>query len=280
MAVAYLQLSFMTGDRGDFDRAAEMFEKAVALDPSNGLLVINSANPILQGAPAGDHRRRDRPEAAQAGRLARPAPLPLSRPGGPQGVRGEGPDDPGVARALALYDKAVLLAPKRDESYALSTIYEFYHDVEKLRRVLGRLEAVEDSTSPTNRAGPRLLRRQARREDPNHLAAGLPRIEAHYAAAKAGPGGPTLAVAAARPGPGPDVGRIGRPVRGRRRGRQAGRGGIRRRPVVGFQVGAIRPCCSAPATRWRVASPRYGEFVSKYKHGARTEPPAGRGARR
>jgi tetratricopeptide (TPR) repeat protein len=143
-ALAYMSLFRVTGDRAELDRAGEMLDKAVGLEPSNALLLHNAADNILKTAlrdVAGDaidfkvlkidgsvellsHLYRDR----------------ASRDALRKRVR----QHSGVVKARSYLDRLVVLSPKNIYSYTeLSSLHGFTHDAVALRALAKRLEEVE-----------------------------------------------------------------------------------------------------------------------------------------
>jgi tetratricopeptide (TPR) repeat protein len=142
-ALVHFELFALEGNRAEYDQAVAMIDRAVALDPGDSILVGNAARRILEAALRGvigdalDLRILDREASIELLEfLYRDA---ADRAELHRRLRA----DPGIARALSLLEKEVLLAPQREGAYSLLTaLAEFLGDGERLRALARKLETV------------------------------------------------------------------------------------------------------------------------------------------
>jgi tetratricopeptide (TPR) repeat protein len=151
-ALAYSSLYHVTGERADLDKGLAMLEKATALRPSDSILLRNLARATLERA-AYDlvGGSIDLKALKMEGRLDLLSYLYQDRPGRDrhlQRVR----QHAGLAKALAHYDRLLILAPKNASTYSsLSAVHSSTRDLTALRGLWQRLESVEVDLTDTIR---------------------------------------------------------------------------------------------------------------------------------
>jgi len=143
-ALAYFSLFQATGEPEGHDKGVQMLERAVALEPSNSILLYNAATTLLTGALSdiigdaidlktlnfeGDFSLLSFLYEDAAGR----APFR-------QRVRSHAD----VARALAYFGKLLVLRPKDVNVYAaVAAIHKYTRDIEAMQDLRQRLQQVE-----------------------------------------------------------------------------------------------------------------------------------------
>jgi predicted metal-dependent HD superfamily phosphohydrolase len=142
--LALLMLSTITGDEDDFARGVAKLEKAVALDPANSLALLNAAE-TLRGAAL-----REVVGRSIELRLIKKTPdwdvlsYLYADEAGRDRLVARLRENATLAKALGLFRKASLLAPRRSEPYAkLAEFARFVRDTGELRTLLQKLESVE-----------------------------------------------------------------------------------------------------------------------------------------
>lgn len=143
-AIAYLSLYEVTGEGEALARAGEMFEKAVALKPGDSILIENAAFAILATAlrdvigPAIDLK-----VLKANGNLAQLRYL-YADAAGQKIYQDRVRNHKGVVKAMAFFDRLLLVAPKKVSVYrSIAELYGFLDDAEGLRRLLRRVEQAE-----------------------------------------------------------------------------------------------------------------------------------------
>jgi tetratricopeptide (TPR) repeat protein len=143
-ALVHFSLFAVTHDRGEFTRGTDKLDRAIALQPSDSILLHNGASSVTEGAfvevigPAIDFRLLKQ----QAGwdslaYLYRGAAERIA-------VLDRAVKHPGVVKAKAYAEKLLILAPKRDDSYStLAAIHSLARDLDGLKAVLARLEKAD-----------------------------------------------------------------------------------------------------------------------------------------
>ena len=143
-ALVHFALFAVTQERSEFTRGTDKLDRAIALQPSDSILLHNGASTVTEGAfvevigPAIDFRLLKQPAGwdslAYLYRGAAERNPVLDRV-----VK-----HPGVVKARTYAEKLLILAPKRDESYSvLAAIHSFARDLEGLKAVLARLEKAD-----------------------------------------------------------------------------------------------------------------------------------------
>ena len=151
-ALAYFSLFRATGKRSAYDQGTHALEKAVAIDPSDSILLYNAAVTILAGATmdiVGDVI--DLETLRMQGDIELLSYL-YADAAGREAVREQVRTHVGITKALAHLDKVLVLQPKRGDTYdALASIHGFARDVEALQDLLQRLRQVELDLADTRR---------------------------------------------------------------------------------------------------------------------------------
>jgi hypothetical protein len=145
-AGAYLTLYQITGDGEALARAGEMLDKAVALRPSDSILLSNAARSVLAAAlrdvigPAIDLK------TLKANGSLDWLHYLYQDAAGRKALQDRVRTHKGVLKALSYYERLLLLAPKNVVTYReMTKLYSFLDDTEGLRRLLKRIdEAVLD----------------------------------------------------------------------------------------------------------------------------------------
>jgi hypothetical protein len=142
-ALALFALYQVTRKQDDFVRGTDKLDRAVALKAGDSILLHNAASVIEEAA------LRDVAGAAIDFKTLRRRsgfdllPYLYADAAGRRAVAERLRAHPGVIKARGHYEKLMILAPKRDDSYAsLARLYTAARDEAGLRSVLGRLEAV------------------------------------------------------------------------------------------------------------------------------------------
>lgn len=181
-ALAHLSLFRVTGDRQALDKGLEMLDRAVALDPSNSILLSNVAGSVM-GAAFRDviGKSIDLKALRLEGRLDLLAFLykdAASREQVVKRLRGHA----GFARASSYLDRLLTLAPKSPDNYhVLAANYRFLRDEAALRALRQRAEAADLDLSDIRRHA---LDQYTGKEDAKlHKELG-PRIERYEAVLK------------------------------------------------------------------------------------------------
>ena len=143
-ALVYFSLFQLTGDRADFDQAAEMLEKAVALEPSDSILLFNAASTLLDGAlmdimgGAIDFRKLRMPGDLEL------LPYFYRDQEGRRELRRRVAEHPDIAKALERFDKVMVLAPKSTRAYTtVAALFEYTCDLEALTDLRDRIQQVQ-----------------------------------------------------------------------------------------------------------------------------------------
>ena len=140
-AGAYFSLFQLTGDLAALDDGTARIEKALALDPSDSILLGNAAAAVLEGGI-----REIVGDAIDLKLLKSPAYIGLI-PYLYDGQEGRQPyvdqvkTNPRVKKARSYLERALVLAPKRVNAYTkLVSLHEFTRDVKALSDLLKRIE--------------------------------------------------------------------------------------------------------------------------------------------
>jgi len=143
-AVACQSLYHVTGDRRHFEKAVAMFEKAVNLGPRDSIPINNLAEVALENAlwdVIGN--KIDLQTLRQTGAVSLFEFL-CDDAQDRDAYRAKVRADPGVAKARAYFERALLLAPKSPRAYgSLARLHGFTQDLPALRDLLKRLESVD-----------------------------------------------------------------------------------------------------------------------------------------
>jgi len=149
-ALSYLSLFAMTGEREAFERGQQWLEQAVALSPSDALVLTNAASVLQRAAiqdlagtelnlhelqnetiPVLNYLARDQEALDKLRRRAR--------------------EHAGLARALNYLDQAMVLSPKNPALYSTAMqVHSFRHDAEALRRLTRQVAAAQPDLRQRN----------------------------------------------------------------------------------------------------------------------------------
>jgi tetratricopeptide (TPR) repeat protein len=140
-AMAYLSLYQVTGDGEALAQAGEMLDKALALKPSDSILLSNAARSVLGAAlrdvigPAIDLK-----VLKTNGTIGHLHYL-YADAAGQKAYQERVRTHKGVAKALSYYERLLLLAPKNVGTYhEVADLYNFLDDLEGQRRLLRRID--------------------------------------------------------------------------------------------------------------------------------------------
>ena len=143
-ALPCFALFHLTGDRADFNRGMEKLDKAVALSPSDSILLGNAAHEILQQAMFDIIS-----DAVDLKALRTSAGVSLlgfvyNSEAERQPYVDRLKADEGVAKAISYFDKVTLLAPKNPTPYStIASLHRFTRDGGSLRQGLDKLKQAE-----------------------------------------------------------------------------------------------------------------------------------------
>ena len=143
-ALTLFRLASLTGDQKLYDRGMTKIEKASQLDPSNGLMMANAGNFLLQealrdviGGSIDLPLLKEDPDIEMLSYL-------YSDQAGRKAYVDRVRKHPGINRAIGLLDKAMLLTPRRPAAYkVLNDLYGYRGEIDRQRALLFRLEQVE-----------------------------------------------------------------------------------------------------------------------------------------
>jgi len=130
-ALAYFSLFRVTGEREALDKGIAMMEKAVLLEPKDSILLGNTAHSVLEGAvrdiigPAIDFKA-----LKMTGSLELLSHLYKDQAGRDRYVQ-QVRRHAGIAKALAYYDRVLVLAPKNAHAYEAVTSIRSIHATSK-----------------------------------------------------------------------------------------------------------------------------------------------------
>jgi hypothetical protein len=143
-ALACIALFRATGDHADFQKGTAMLDKAVALRPTDSLILHNAATMVWDSALREIiGTSLDLKTLREGGSLDLLAYL-FQDEAGRQQYAERVRRHPGMAKARAYLDKLLVLAPNNTEVYsALASLHGFTRDVSELNRLLKRSEGTE-----------------------------------------------------------------------------------------------------------------------------------------
>jgi tetratricopeptide (TPR) repeat protein len=196
IALCYFSLYYLTSDRQSLDQAIQLLEKAVALKPSDSILLNNAADTILENAtrdvigPAIDWK------TLKSGAALDLLDYLYDDQAGGQVFAKRVNEHAGIQKAVAHFNRLLVLRPKDVGAYhTLHGYYRFTRDADALARLAKRLEEVVLEEADVKR---RLLDHYAGKEDAKRreeITTAIKRSEAIREAAHKGPKGVTLAIA-------------------------------------------------------------------------------------
>jgi hypothetical protein len=196
-ATAHFLLYRLTGERQTLDKGSEMIEKALALHPSDSILLSNAVHAILEGALSDlIGKAIDLKTLKMEGSLDL-LPYLYQDQAGRDRLAQRFRQHPGIAKATAYLKRWQLLAPKNLAPYAiLFAMHSMAQDRDALRQLLQRLQEAELDLADVSR---KTLDYYAGRDDARtrtDLDVQQRRQEATLAAARKNAPGVTVAVAA------------------------------------------------------------------------------------
>jgi tetratricopeptide (TPR) repeat protein len=196
-ALAYFSLFSITFDREDFTRGVDKLDRAIALNPTGSIPLLNATPAVADGAArdiVGKSVDLRALKASSWEALPYLRYTPAERAA--QGDRCA--KHPGFVKARSYAEKLLLLAPKREETYQmLSLLCETANDLEGLKNAATRAEKAElDLSDEIQRYKDSLSgKSDAKRLD--ETRAHLARTESALTASRP-VGGPTFAAAVGR----------------------------------------------------------------------------------
>lgn len=138
-ALAHFALFRVTLDRDEFARGADKLDRAVALDPSSVISLLNASSMVAESAA-----RDTVGKAVDFAALKGPSPwevlpylyrTPAERAATAKRLAAH----PGYVKAKAYADKLLVLSPRRDDTYQiLSLLFEHAEDVDGLKGLAAR----------------------------------------------------------------------------------------------------------------------------------------------
>jgi tetratricopeptide (TPR) repeat protein len=194
-ALAYYALFQATGDLETLDRCFDYFQQAVNLEPSDPILLFNAGMTLLDGSLAEVIGSRiDLKALRETGSLSLLGYLYRDQPGR-DAVAQKIKEHQGIARAISLLEKVMVLSPK--SSHAASAIFglrSFTREDEALVALESRIRAAELDTTDQLENAKELLTGAKDEQNRVGLTASLKRCE-DLAKALRPKGGTTAAVA-------------------------------------------------------------------------------------
>lgn len=197
-ALAHFALYQVTLDPDDLARGLDKLDRAIALKPSDSILLYNGASTVLEGAwrdAAGaevDFKLLKSPPSADV--VAYLYRTPAER----AAVAARLAKNPSMVKARAYADKLVVVAPKRDDSYdLLARLCEQTRDLAGLKAVVARTAGAEIDSGDDAKRYAELLSGASDARTAEETKTAVARAEAAVAAARPG-GGRTFAVAVGR----------------------------------------------------------------------------------
>ena len=170
-AISYNGVFSLAGDPADLRKGAQLLEKSLSLEPDNAILLANTAETFEKLAIA--ETVADRVDLRLLGMQNHFELLRLcySDEAGREELLARLRERPALAKALLLYDRAMLLAPKRAANYRQAAeLYGYLDDAAALRRIAQRIEEVQPDTSESIEDMKRHLRGEREEEIRLHLA--------------------------------------------------------------------------------------------------------------
>jgi tetratricopeptide (TPR) repeat protein len=143
-ALAHQALYSITHDQAEFTRAVDKLDRAIALAPSDSILLLNAASTVMQSA-AQDVIGK----AIDLKTLKRSAGLDLldhlyTDTAGKEKLVARLRKHPGVIKGQGYYERLMVLSPRRPSAYsALVWLYALTRDARGMRGVRDRLARVE-----------------------------------------------------------------------------------------------------------------------------------------
>lgn len=196
-ALSHFTLAQIKQDRAEFSRGLDKLDRAIALEPSDSILLHNAASMVLENAIHDAAGAELDLKVLQSAGWDSLAYLYIS-PAEHKAVMARLAAHPGVVKARAYMERLMTLAPKRASSYDdLAVLFGQLRDVAGLKLVLAR---VSDADLDLTESIRRTKERVAKVDDAksiDDLKKGLARAEKTLESARA-VGGRTQALAASR----------------------------------------------------------------------------------
>ncbi|MDB5356661.1 MAG: hypothetical protein JWN24_3114 [Phycisphaerales bacterium] len=194
-ALAYFSIFQATGDRSALQRSDDYFQQAVALEPSDSVLLYN-AGVTLMGGTLADIIGNDIDLRAlhENGAFSLLGHLYLDQ-GGHDAYAQRIKDHPGIARALSYLDKVTVLSPKGGSAFsAIEAVHSFTRNDAALHKLEARIKAADVDTADHLAAIKEFLSGVKDQQNTANLATALKRSEETSDSQRA-KGGRTAAVA-------------------------------------------------------------------------------------
>ena len=143
-ALAHFGLFEVVQDRTEFTRGMDKLDRAIALQPSDSIPLLNGASSVMEGAITDVIGRtinfRLLKQSAGMGSL----PYLYRGAADRNALFDRLTRHPGMVKARTYADKLLILAPKGEEAYMISLIVHSYaRDLERLKGLLARLEKAD-----------------------------------------------------------------------------------------------------------------------------------------
>lgn len=147
-AIPRFSLFILTGDRTHFEKGIEMLERAISLSPSDSILLKNAAHSITAGSVETLLSSQvDLRVLGIRGDIDLLGHLYDDEVGRAQLLESFG-SHPGIAKALELHHRELVLAPKRAGSYGdVQQLLELAEDVAGLKALLRQIQQAQPDTS-------------------------------------------------------------------------------------------------------------------------------------
>ncbi len=143
-ALSHLDISRLTADKAEFAKGVDKLERAIALRPTDSILIHNTANNVLDGAirdvvgTAIDFKVLKR-----GGSWDVFAYLHNDRAGKQKSIDAIR-QHPGFVKSKSYYEKLMILSPKSKYGYAnLQSVYHFTRDTDGMKALAEKLERID-----------------------------------------------------------------------------------------------------------------------------------------
>jgi hypothetical protein len=196
-ALACYSLYQVTGEQDVLDKKVQMLEKAIAMDPSDTIILHNVADSLQESA-----LRRIVGPAIDLSALRMMGSLDLlpylyQDKAGKQKYVDLLNKHAGLAKARGHYERLLVMSPKQEHGYvSLHALYRYTHDLEGLRALAKRLQTVELDRAESERRTRDFFAGKEDDKQRKKLQAAHDRAQSNLLAVRKGNAGATLAVAA------------------------------------------------------------------------------------
>ncbi len=143
-ALSHLEIARLTSDKAEFAKGVDKLERAIALRPTDSILIHNTANTVLDGAirdvvgTAIDFQVLKR-----GGSWDVFAYLHNDRAGKQKSIDAIR-QHPGFVKSKSYYEKLLILSPKSNGGYAnLQSVYNFTRDTDGMTALAEKLERID-----------------------------------------------------------------------------------------------------------------------------------------